>query len=218
MLDIKAIRIHPEVLDQALHRRGKPPASADILTLDTHHRTALTELQNRQTERNAIAKQFGEAKRKGKDTSPLSAASDRLKVEMAAWEEKAENYGRELHDILASLPNIPAEDAPEGADESQNVIDKTVGDPPAFDFEPKSHFELGEDLGMMNFEQATKISGARFVVLYDELVRLERALAAFMIDVHTREFGYREVYPPLMVLDKTVYGTSHLPKSQQRLL
>jgi seryl-tRNA synthetase len=215
MLDLKLIRTHPEILDQALHRRGKPPASTAILALDTHHRTALTELQNRQTERNALAKQFGEAKQKGEDTSTLSAASDRLKVEMAAWEEKAETYGRELQHILASLPNIPAEDVPEGVDESQNVINKTVGTPPTFDFEARSHFDLGEDLSMMNFEQATKISGARFVVLYDELVRLERALAAFMIDVHSQEFGYREVYPPLMVLDKTVYGTSHLPKSQE---
>jgi seryl-tRNA synthetase len=215
MLDLKLIRTQPEALDQALHRRGKPPASADILALDAHHRTALTELQNRQTERNAIAKQFGDAKRKGEDTTALSAASERLKVEMADWEKKAETCGQELADILACLPNIPARDVPDGVDESENVISQTVGKIPTFDFEPKSHIDLGEALGMMDFEQATKMSGARFVVLYDELVRLERALAAFMLETHTREFGYREVYPPLMVLDKTVYGTSHLPKSRE---
>ncbi len=215
MLDLKLIRAQPEILDQALQRRGKPPISAEILSLDTKHRAALTELQTCQTNRNALAKQFGEAKRKGEDTTLLSADSDRIKAEISRWEKEVDTYDQDLQDLLSSLPNLPANDVPEGQDESQNKVIRTVGTLPIFDFTPKAHFDLGEALGLMDFERATKISGARFVVLFGQLARLERALATFMIDVHTREFGYKEVYPPLMVLEKTVYGTSHLPKSRE---
>jgi seryl-tRNA synthetase len=214
MLDLKLIRTHPEILDQALHRRGKPPVTKELLPLDAQHRTALTELQTCQTKRNKLAKEFGEAKQKGADTSALSADSELLKAEIVRWEKEAEGYERDLNDLLACLPNIPAQDVPEGKDESENKVVRTVGTIPTFDFTPQSHFDLGERLKMMDFECAAKISGARFVVLYDALARLERALASFMIDIHTREFGYKEVYPPLMVLEKTVYGTSHLPKSR----
>lgn len=215
MLDLKLIRAQPEILDQALKRRGKPAISKEILTLDTHHRAALTELQTCQTNRNALAKQFGEAKRKGEDTSSLSAESDRLKTEISRWENEVETHERDLQNILALLPNLPASDVPDGKDESENKVLRTVGTVPTFDFTPKSHFELGEALGLMDFERATKLSGARFVVLYNHLARLERALSAFMIDIHTREFGYKEVSPPLMVLEKTAYGTGHLPKTRE---
>jgi seryl-tRNA synthetase len=215
MLDLKLIRTQPEILDQALTRRGKPVMSAQILDLDTKHRAALTELQTCQTNRNALAKQFGEAKKKGEDTTALSAESDRLKAEIARWEKEVETQDQALHDILAVLPNLPAPDVPMGNDESDNKVLRTVGTLPTFDFTPKSHFELGEALGLMDFERAAKISGSRFVIMYGDLSRLERALAAFMLDIHTREFGYKEVYPPLMVLDKSVYGTSHLPKSRE---
>jgi len=215
MLDLKLIRTQPEILDQALQRRGKPPVSAEILDLDTKHRAALTELQTCQTNRNALAKQFGEAKRKGEDTTALSADSDYLKTKISRWEKEVDTYEQDLHGLLSTLPNLPASDVPEGQDESQNKLVRTVGTLPTFDFTPKAHFDLGEALGLMDFERATKISGARFVVLYGQLARLERALAAFMIDIHTREFGYKEVYPPLMVLEKTAYGTSHLPKLRE---
>ncbi len=214
MLDLKLIRAQPDIVDLAFQRRGKPLVSAEILALDTKHRAALTELQTCQTNRNALAKQFGEAKRKGEDTTALSANSDRLKTEISKWEKEVEAYERDLQDLLSSLPNLPANDVPEGTDESQNKVVRTVGTLPTFEDAPKAHFDLGEALGLMDFERATKISGARFVVLYRHLARLERALATFMIDVHTREFGYKEVYPPLMVLEKTAYGTSHLPKSR----
>lgn len=215
MLDLKLIRTQPDILDQALKRRGKPICSEKILELDTKHRAALTELQTCQTNRNNLAKQFGEAKRKGEDTTALSVESDRLKAAITQWEAQVEAYDRELQDLLSSLPNLPANDVPEGQDETENKIIRTVGVLPSFNFTPKSHFDLGEALGLMDFERAAKISGARFVVLYDQLARLERALAAFMLDIHTREFGYQEIYSPLMVLEKTVYGTSHLPKSRE---
>ncbi len=215
MLDLKLIRAQPGILDQALQRRGKPLVAKEILALDAGYRVALTELQTCQTNRHALARQFGETRRKGEDTTTLSAESDRLKSEITRWEKEVEAYGRKLQDLLSSLPNLPARDVPEGRDESQNKVVRTVGALPAFDFTPKSHFDLGEALELMDFERAIKLSGARFVVMYGHLARLERALAAFMIDIHTREFGYREVYPPLMVLEKTVYGTSHLPKSRE---
>lgn len=215
MLDLKRIRAQPDILDQALQRRGKPPAAKEILALDTRHRATLTELQACQTNRNALAKQFGEAKRNGGDTTALSAEADRLKAEVGRWEKEAEDCNQELQRLLSLLPNLPASDVPEGEDESQNKVIRTVGTVPTFDFTPKSHFDLGEALGLMDFERAAKLSGARFVVLYGDLARLERALAAFMIDIHTREFGYQEVYPPLMVLEKTAYGTSHLPKTRE---
>lgn len=215
MLDLKLIRTEPEVLDQSLKRRGKSPVSKEILELDTRHRACLTELQNSQTRRNALAKEFGEAKREGKDTSTLSAESDHLKAEIARLQNEVEDLQTALQDILDLLPNLPAADVPEGKDESDNKILRTIGEIPQFNFTPKSHFELGEMLGLMDFERAAKLSGARFVVLYGLLARLERALSAFMIDVHTKEFGYKEVYPPLMVLEKTAYGTSHLPKTKE---
>jgi seryl-tRNA synthetase len=215
MLDLKLIRTQPEILDQALTRRGNAPASKEILDLDTRHRASLTELQNCQTRRNTLAKEFGEAKRKGEDTTALSAESDQLKGEIAKREKEVETLEKDLQSILDVLPNLPANDVPEGRDESENKILRTEGKLPQFNFTPLSHFELGETLGLMDFERATKISGARFVVLYGNLARLERALSAFMIDIHTREFGYKEVYPPLMVLEKTAYGTSHLPKTRE---
>jgi seryl-tRNA synthetase len=215
MLDLKLIRTFPNQLDHALERRGKSPMATQILELDSNHRAALTALQENQTNRNALAKQFGEIKRKGEDTTALAAESDRIKTEIAHWEEKAESYGQDLVNILSSLPNLPAQDVPEGLDETSNVVLRTIGPPPSFDFEPKSHFDLGENLELMDFERATKLSGSRFVVLYGPLSRLERALAAFMLDIHVREFGYREVYSPLMVQEKTMYGTSQLPKSRE---
>jgi seryl-tRNA synthetase len=215
MLDLKLIRTEPEVLDVALKKRGKDPLSKEILELDTRYRASLTELQNCQTRRNAIAKEFGEAKRKGEDTTALSTESDKLKSEMPRLEKEVEQLQTSLQDILDILPNLPAADVPEGKDESENKVIRTVGNIPQFSFTPKSHFELGEMLGLMDFERAAKLSGARFVVLYGNIARLERALSAFMIDIHTQEFGYKEVYPPLMVLEKTAYGTSHLPKTRE---
>jgi seryl-tRNA synthetase len=215
MLDIKLIRSQPDILDKALEVRGKPPVAKEIIQLDTLHRASLTELQNHQTRRNALAKEFGEAKRDGKDTTALSTESEHLKSEIARLEGEVDRYLQDLQNILDVLPNFPAEDVPVGKDESENKIIRNVGTQPKFTFKPLSHFELGEKLGMMDFERATKISGARFVVLYGHLARLERALSAFMIDIHTKEFGYKEVYPPLMVLEKTAYGTSHLPKTKE---
>lgn len=215
MLDIKLIRNHPEALDLSLRKRGKEPLSSHLLALDSQSRQALTELQELQTQRNQTAKLFGEAKRKGEDTSALGEQAEKIKHRMAELEALSSKSQDQLQAELSMVPNLVAEDVPEGADETHNVEIRRHGNPKTFSFDVKAHFELGEDLDLMNFNVASKVSGSRFVVLYKELARLERALATFMLDVHTRHFGYTEVYPPLLVNDNAVYGTGQLPKARE---
>lgn len=215
MHDLKLIRTQPDVFDAGLEKRGLKAASAQILQLDSDHRSLLTELQTLQSTRNQIAKQFGEAKKKGEDTSALSTQAESLKKKIAGLEEKAAELHEKLDLDLSSLPNLPAPEVVIGSDEKDNVLVRQNGTPRTFSFTPKAHFEIGETLGMMDFERAAKVSGSRFVILYDQLARLERALAAFMIDVHTRDFGYQEVYPPVLVQEKTAYGVGQLPKFRE---
>lgn len=215
MHDIRFIRNTPDVFDFGLKRRGLEPQAAHILSLDTQYREALTALQSLQSERNQIAKQFGQLKQKGEDTSALSARSEAIKADMQRLELESNALDMQLNEILISLPNLPGENTPEGRDEADNVLTRTVGEPGKFSFTPKQHFELGEDLGMMDFERGAKLSGARFVVLKGALARLERALGQFMLDVHTTEFGYTEINPPLMVHDKVMFGTGQLPKFRE---
>ncbi len=212
MLDIKWIRTHPEELDAALRRRGAPPAATGLLGLDRARRDALTLVQDVQARRNAAAKEIGRRKSRGEDASDLLALVSHGKDEEAAAAEKARRAEGELERALAALPNTPAADVPDGADATANVELRRWGDPRSFTFPPKEHFDLGEGLGLMDFERAIKLSGARFVVLKGALARLERALAAFMLDLHTREFGYTEINPPALVRDDAVYGTGQLPK------
>ncbi len=215
MHDLKLIRTTPDVLDASLKRRGKDPLSAKILELDEANRAVTTELQDLQSRRNQIAKSFGEAKRTNQDTTELAAEADQVKSKIAELEEKASEFGKILHDELSGIPNLVGADTPDGLDESQNVEIRKVGTPPTFSFEPKAHYDLGEALNKMDFEMAAKLTGSRFVVLYQELARLERALAAFMIDIHTSKFDYQEVYVPILVNDKTMYGTGQLPKFRE---
>ncbi len=212
MFDLKWIRESPEAFDRALQRRGLAPASAEILDLDRRHREALTGLQEIQTRRNEASKKVGEAKRAGADAGELIAEVAGLKDRMAALEAEERELSAALQALLAGLPNAPADDVPDGPDESANVILREVGDKPAFDFEPKQHFELGEALGLLDFATAAKLSGSRFVVLRGALARLHRALAQFMIDRHTQENGYTEIAPPYLVRDHVLFGTGQLPK------
>ncbi len=212
MLDIKAIRDHPEAFDAGLAKRGLPPSAASILEFDERRRTTLTRLQAMQQQRNALSRRIGQDKARG---GPVSASREdvaALKNGIRKMEESGREAQSELTAMLASLPNLPEESVPEGLDESANVEIRRHGEPCRFDFEAKPHFDLGENLGLMDFERAARISGARFVVLRGALARLERALAAFMLDVHTREFGYTEIAPPLLVREQTAFGTGNLPK------
>ncbi len=218
MLDIKLIRQNPNLVDQNMIRRGsseKP--SATILDLDRRLRAEQTRMQVIQAERNRLAKEFGSLKRGGHDTSANMAASEQMKEELLTLESRTKHLEEELYNYLTTLPNFLLEDVPLGKNEEDNVVTRTWGEPGTFSFSPKSHDALGADLGLMDFDRAAKISGARFVVLYGMLAKLERALARFMIHTHTKEFGYTEVYPPYLVLEKTLYGTGLLPKFREDL-
>ena len=219
MFDIKWIRENPEAFDKGLLVRGLEPLSAKAVELDEQRRAHLVKLQEAQARRNAASKEIGKAKgRKDDETAQkLMAEVAELKAFIQAGEENERALDRQIEDLLCAIPNIPLEEVPAGEDENDNVLVRTVGEPPAFDFVPKEHFELGEQLGLMDFEAASKISGARFVVLKGALARLERALAQFMIDIHTNEFGYTEVSPPLLVRDQAAYGTANLPKFAEDL-
>jgi len=212
MFDIRWIREEPEAFDAALKRRGLDPLSADVLALDTRRREAQTALQTMQTLRNEASKAIGDAKRKDEDASELMAEMAALKDKMTAAEEAERQLGAELLDILSCLPNAPLPEVPDGADETANVCLRSHLEPRQFDFASKEHYELGEALGLLDFEAAAKLSGARFAVMRGKLARLHRALAQFMLDLHTTEHGYTEVAPPFLVRDEALYGTGQLPK------
>ncbi len=212
MHDLKWIRDHPAVFDAAMTDRGFEPAATRVIELDQRLRAAKTSLQEAQARRNEASKAIGAAKARGEDAAALIAEVSALKGRIQEDEEAERALAAELHETLSGLPNIPAPDVPVGPDESANEEVRRVGAPPEFGFAPKEHFEIGEGLGLMDFETAAKISGSRFVVLRGALARLERALAAFMLDVHTGEFGYTEISPPLLVRDAAAYGTGNLPK------
>jgi len=212
MYDIKWIRENPGKFDEGLKKRNLPSRSAELIAMDEVRRTAQTRAQQIQTERNAISKQIGIAKSKGEDASEIIVkVSESKKAQAEAEAEQAESAA-DLNVVLSAIPNTPFDDVPVGNDEADNIEVRTWGDVPTFAFDPKEHFDLGETLGMMDFETAAKISGARFVILTGALARLERALGNFMLNLQTEEHGYTEVNPPALVNDATMYGTGQLPK------
>ncbi|MGH7047337.1 MAG: serine--tRNA ligase [Stellaceae bacterium] len=217
MHDIRWIRDHPAEFDRGLARRGLPPAAEEVLALDRAWRGAETRAQEMQARRNRVSRDIGAAKRRGEDTASLlrQVAEDR-DAETAAGAEGA-RLRDEIDELLAGLPNLPAEEVPDGADETANLLIRRHGELPCFNFEAYSHETIGERLGMMDFARAGRLSGSRFVVLRRDLARLERALAQFMLELHTREFGYEEVSPPLLVRDEAVFGTGQLPKFAEDL-
>ena len=216
MFDIKAIRENPEAFDAAMKRRGFDDAqSPAILKLDEERRAILTELQTVQNERNEKSKQIGEIKKSGGDAQAIMDEVSALKDTMAEMEERERTLGESLKQHLAGLPNILDADVPDGANEDENVELRKWGEPKS-DKVPE-HFEIGEALGMMDFETAAKMSGSRFTLLSGPLARLERALAQFFLDTHTGEHGYTEVSPPLLVRDNALFGTGQLPKFAEDL-
>ncbi|HOV04836.1 MAG TPA: serine--tRNA ligase, partial [Kaistiaceae bacterium] len=214
MFDIKWIRDNPEALDKALASRGMAPASPRLLEMDEARRAHVARLQEAQERRNAASKEIGQAKASG-DEAKAAALIDEiasLKSFVQNGEEEERRLTALLDDELATIPNVPLAEVPFGESEHDNAVHHVSGEKPDFDFEPKQHFEIGEGLGLMDFEAAAKLSGARFVVLKGMLARLERALAQFMLDLHTTEHGYTEIAPPLMVRDEVMFGTAQLPK------
>ncbi len=212
MFDIRWIRDNPEAFDAGLRRRGLPAEAARLIALDARRREAQTRAQELKAGRNKLSKEIGAAKARGDDASALMDRVSAGKAAEAEAEAAARGAQSDLDEILAAIPNLPAEDVPDGPDETANREERTWGDRPGFDFTPKEHFEIGEALGQMDFERAAKMSGARFVVLSGALARMERALGAFMLDMHTEEFGYIEVSPPALVRDAALFGTGQLPK------
>lgn len=212
MHDIRTIRDNPAAFDAALARRGLPPPAAAILAQDAERRTAQTALQEIQAFRNALSKRIGEARRKGENSAALEAEVTAKRAEMEALEKQVAALDKSIFDTLAALPNILDPDVPDGQDETANKILKQAGAPRDLGFEPKQHFELGEALGMMDFETASKMAGSRFTILRGGLARLERALGQLMLDIHTTEHGYTEHTVPYLVNDATMFGTNQLPK------
>jgi len=221
MHDIRKVRENPEAFDAGLARRGLDPLSAALLDLDKARRELETRAQDIQTERNAAAKEIGQRKAKGEDAQDLIDKVSQSKVAQAEAEAEAKAKTEELEYQLMRIPNLPDDDVPFGTDEKDN---KPKGDPwgtpkrsEDFGFKVKDHVDLGEGLGMMDFETAAKMSGARFVVLSGKLARLERALANFMLDQQTEENGFTEVNPPALVKDTALFGTGQLPKFAEDL-
>jgi len=212
MHDIRTVRADPAGFDAAMARRGLTAVSDRLLAWDTERRAALTVLQDKQARRNAIAREVGQGRRAGTDTAALEAEATSLRGEMEALEARAGVLDGEIRGVLETLPNVLDPDVPDGAEEGANIVLATHGAPRDLGFAPKQHFELGEALGLMDFAAASKIAGARFVVLRGALARLERALGQFMLDLHTREHGYTEMVVPSLVNDATAYGTDKLPK------
>ncbi|MGP1396607.1 MAG: serine--tRNA ligase [Inquilinaceae bacterium] len=211
MHDIRWIREAPAAFDAAMARRGLAPMAYRLLEQDERHRAVLTELQALQSRRNEASRQIGAAKQQGGDAAPLMAEVNDIKSRMATLETEAHALAGELRAAMAELPNAPADDVPDGADETANVECRRAGEPKRMN-SAREHDALGEGLGLMDFPAAAAMSGSRFVVLRGALARLERALGQFMIDLHTERHGYTEVAPPLLVRDQALFGTGQLPK------
>jgi len=202
MLDLKLIRENPELLRQALENRQDSAPLDEILALDVERRQKVGELDNLRQERKAISKEREKAQERGRA----------LRVEIQNLEEEVRRLDEQLEELLLQVPNIPHPDVPVGRDESDNVIVRSWGEPKRIDFEPAPHWKLGEDLGIIDFDRGVKLSGSRFYVLKGPGARLQRALIAFMLDLHTTEHGYQEIYPPFMVKQECMVGSGQLPK------
>jgi seryl-tRNA synthetase len=214
MHDIKAIRDNPEAFDRGLARRGLAPMSLELIGIDAERRDHLQKLQDAQARRNTVSKEVGDAMKAGDKAraEQLKAEVASLKDFIASGEETERQIDARLTAALAAIPNIPFDDVPDGKDETGNVEMRRWGQKPEFAFEPRQHFDIGEYLGLLDFESAAKIAGARFAVMRGQLARLERALAQFMLDWQTGTNGYTENYVPYLVNDAAMFGTAQLPK------
>lgn len=217
MYDVKWIREHPAAFDTGMKARGLESLSGRVLELDQKRRDAQTRAQEVQQSRNSLSKQIGKLKSSGQDASEVLEQVSALKDDQSRLESEMKEAGEVLSLFLQELPNVPAAEVPEGEDEASNLEIRRHGEPRDRNFEAKQHFEIGEALGLMDFERASKLAGARFVVLSGLLARLERALGQFMLDLHTGEFGYTEIQPPLLVRDEVLFGTGQLPKFAEDL-
>src|SRR3984957_915943 len=217
MHDLGAFRANLDAIAQRLSTRGLTLPVAEFRALDTERRAAITEAEQLLAERNAISREVGKLRKEGADTSDLQERSRVAGERIAALNGRAEELDTKYRELLARIPNIPHESVPVGKSAEDNVVIRTVGEPRKLDFEPKAHWDIGPDLGILDFDRAAKITGARFAVYFGLGAKLERALINFMLDTHTREHGYTEVLPPFVVNSASLYGTGQLPKFAEDL-
>ncbi len=214
MLDLNFVRDNLALVEEKLRLRGMDPAQVlkDFHLVDTQRRQAITEAETMKARRNRASEDIAKLKKSGQDATAQIAETKELREQIQQREKAAEEFEAKLQDILTGIPNLPHPSVPAGKSAEDNIELRRWGTPPKFDFTPKPHWELGEQLGVLDFERATKLSGARFAVYWDLGARLERALANLMLDLHTREHGYTEVLPPFLVNSESMYGTGQLPK------
>ncbi len=219
MIDLAFVRANLALVEGKLRSRGMDPAAVlgNFAEVDRERREAITQVEMLKAERNKLTEQIARLRREGADTSALTEQTRALKLQVESLEGAAASADERLRELMQTLPNLPQEDVPRGKSEHDNCEEKVWGDKPAFDFPAKPHWELGEALGILDFNRAAKISGSRFVVHFGQGARLERALANFMLDLHTGEHGYTEVLPPYMVNSKSLFGTGQLPKFAEDL-
>jgi seryl-tRNA synthetase len=214
MLDLNFVRDDLPLVEEKLRLRGMNPTEVlkDFQAIDTERRQTITEVETLKAKRNRASEEIGKLKKAGQDASALMVETKDLRDKIQELEKTATDYETRLRDLLAGIPNIPHDSVPAGKSSDDNLEVRRWGAPPKFDFAPKPHWELGEQLGVLDLERAAKLSGARFAVYWDLGAKLERALANFMLDLHTREHGYTEVLPPFLVNSESMYGTGQLPK------
>ena len=214
MLDLNFVRDNLPRVEEMLRQRGADPAAVlkDFRDVDTRRRHAITEAETMKAQRNRASEDISKLKKAGQDASAAIAETKDLREQIQAREKAAADLDARLQEILSGIPNMPHESVPAGHGAEENVEVRRWGAPPKFDFTPKPHWELGAELGVLDLERAVKLTGARFAVYWDLGAKLERALANFMLDLHTREHGYTEVLPPYLVNSESMYGTRQLPK------
>jgi seryl-tRNA synthetase len=219
MLDLNFVRDHLTLVEEKLRQRGMNPAEVlkDFAVIDAKRRQAITAAETLQARRNRASEEIAKLKKAGQDATPQINETKELREQIQDSEKKAAEEEARLRELLAAIPNLPSDSVPVGKSADDNVEARRWGTPPKFDFTPRPHWELGEELGVLDLERAAKLSGARFAVYWGLGARLERALANFMLDLHTREHGYTEVLPPYLVNSESMYGTGQLPKFAQDL-
>jgi seryl-tRNA synthetase len=219
MLDLAYVRTNLPLVEEKLRARGMDPTAVlgRFNELDLHRRSSISQSETTQAQRNKASEEIAKLRKSGQDATALTEQVRHLKFQLENLETIAAEADTQLREMMQTLPNLPQDSVPIGKSEHDNVIEKTWGAQPTFPFPPKPHWELGEALGILDFERAAKISGSRFVVHFGQGARLERALANFMLDLHTREHGYTEVLPPYMVNSKSLFGTGQLPKFAEDL-
>ena len=214
MIDIELIREKPEFVKESFKRRGKEVPLTEIIDLDQRRRTAISEMDSLRARRNVVSKEIGSSKEKPPE---LIAEMRRVGAQIKDLEEEETDVSDRLNQIMLDVPNIPSESSPDGADENANVVVRSVGDLPRFDFEPKPHWEIGETLGIIDFQRGVKLAQSRFYLLNGKGARLQRALISWMLDLHTEKHGYRELYLPYLVNRNTVTASSHLPHFEENM-